>query len=184
MYQKQGQKQFTPIKEGDVLTIGKKDGKPIELKVIHTPGHTAGGICFLIGEKLLFTGDTLFVDSIGRPDLRDKAEEFASMLYNTLHNKIFNMHNKQDIIIFPAHTDKIINRDEMLSDKLDNIQKKLVILDLDKKDFVRKVSSISMPTPPQFKEIILMNKGEKTITSGREGIQELEMGPNRCSISI
>ena len=185
MYQKQGQKQFTPVKEGDVLTIniGKKDGKPIELKVIHTPGHTAGGICFLIGEKLLFTGDTLFVDSIGRPDLRDKAEEFASMLYNTLHNKIFNMHNKQDIIIFPAHTDKIINRDEMLSDKLDNIQKKLVILDLDKKDFVRKVSSISMPTPPQFKEIILMNKGEKTITSV-EGIHELEMGPNRCSISI
>jgi glyoxylase-like metal-dependent hydrolase (beta-lactamase superfamily II)/rhodanese-related sulfurtransferase len=183
IYQKQGQKQFTPIKEGDVLTIGRKDGKLIELKVIHTPGHTAGGICFLIGEKLLFTGDTLFVDSIGRPDLRDKVEEFASMLYNTLHNKIFNIHNKKDIIIFPAHTDKIINRDEMLSDNLDNIQKKLVILDLDKKDFVRKVSSISMPTPPQFKEIILMNKGEKIITS-LEGIQELEMGPNRCSISI
>ncbi len=183
VYQKQGQKQFTPIKEGDVLTIGKKDGKPIELKVIHTPGHTAGGICFLIGEKLLFTGDTLFVDSIGRPDLRDKVEEFASMLYNTLHNKIFNIHNKKDIIIFPAHTDKIINRDEMVSDNLDNIQKKLVILDLDKIDFVRKISSINMPTPSQFKEIILMNKGEKTITS-LEGIQELEMGPNRCSISI
>ena len=143
MCQKQGQKQFIPIKEGeDVLTIGKKDGKQIELKVIHTPGHTAGGICFLIGEKLLFTGDTLFVDSIGRPDLRYKAEEFASMLYNTLHNKIFNMHNKQDILPhFQSHTDKIINRDEMLSDKLDNIQKKLIILDLDKKDFVRKVSS-------------------------------------------
>lgn len=184
-YQKQGQKQFTPLKEGDVLTIDirKKDGKPIELKVIHTPGHTAGGICFLIGKKLLFTGDTLFVDSIGRPDLRDKADELASMLYNTLHNKIFNMHNKQDIIIFPAHTDKIINKDEMLSDKLDNIQKKLVILDLDKKDFVRKVSSIVMPTPPQFKEIILMNKGGKAFTSV-QGIQELEMGPNRCSISI
>ena len=184
-YQKQGQKQFTLLKEGDVITIDirKKDGKPIELKVIHTPGHTAGGICFLIGKKLLFTGDTLFVDSIGRPDLRDKADEFASMLYNTLHNKIFNMHNKQDIIIFPAHTDKIINKDEMLSDKLDNIQKKLVIFDLDKKDFVRKVSSIVMPTPPQFKEIILMNKGEKAFTSV-QGIQELEMGPNRCSISI
>jgi glyoxylase-like metal-dependent hydrolase (beta-lactamase superfamily II) len=166
-----------------VLTIGKKDYKPIDLKVIYTPGHTIGGICFLIGEKLLFTGDTLFVDSIGRPDLRDKAEEFASILYNILHNKIFNMHNKQDIIIFPAPTDKIINRDEILSDKLDNLQKKLVILDLDKKDFVRKVSSISMPTPPQIKEIILMNKGEKTITTLEE-IQELEMGPNRCNISI
>jgi glyoxylase-like metal-dependent hydrolase (beta-lactamase superfamily II) len=155
----------------------------MQLKVIHTPGHTAGGLCFLIGEKLLFTGDTLFVEGIGRPDLRDKAEEFASLLYNTLHNKIFNMQNKQDIIIFPAHTDKIVDKDEIISANLDNIQTKTGMLNLDKKDFVRKVSSIIMPTPPQFKEIILMNKGETTITSVQE-IQELEMGPNRCSISI
>jgi glyoxylase-like metal-dependent hydrolase (beta-lactamase superfamily II)/rhodanese-related sulfurtransferase len=182
-YQKLGQKQFISLQEGDILNIDNIDSKPIELKVIHTPGHTAGGICFLIGEKLLFTGDTLFVDGIGRPDLRDKAEEFASLLYNTLHSKIFNMQNKKDIIIFPAHTDKILDKDKTISDNLDNIQKKLLILKLDKKDFVRKVSSIIMPTPPQFKEIILMNKGEKTTTSVQE-IEELEMGPNRCSISI
>ncbi|MGH9981000.1 MAG: rhodanese-like domain-containing protein [Nitrososphaeraceae archaeon] len=182
-YQKLGQKQIISLEEGDLLNIDNIDGKPIELRVIHTPGHTAGGICFLIGEKLLFTGDTLFVDGIGRPDLRDKAEEFASLLYNTLHSKIFNMQNKKDIIIFPAHTDKILDKDKIISDNLDNIQKKLLILNLDKKDFVRKVSSIIMPTPPQFKEIILMNKGEKTTTSVQE-IEELEMGPNRCSISI
>ena len=182
-YQKQGQKQFISLKEGDILTIENIDVKPIELKAIHTPGHTVGGVCLLIGERLLFTGDTLFVDGIGRPHLRDKAEEFASLLYNTLHNKVFNVQNKQDIIIFSAHTDKIIYKDEIVSDNLDNIQKKLLILNLDKKDFVRKVSSIIMPTPPQFKEIILMNKGEKTTTSVQE-IQELEMGPNRCSISI
>jgi glyoxylase-like metal-dependent hydrolase (beta-lactamase superfamily II)/rhodanese-related sulfurtransferase len=182
-YQKLGQKQIISLEEGDILNIDNIDGKPIELRVIHTPGHTAGGICFLIGEKLLFTGDTLFVDGIGRPDLRDKAEEFASLLYNTLHSKIFNMQNKKDIIIFPAHTDKILDKDKIISDNLDNIQKKLLILNLDKKDFVRKVSSIIMPTPPQFKEIILMNKGEKTTASVQE-IEELEMGPNRCSISI
>jgi glyoxylase-like metal-dependent hydrolase (beta-lactamase superfamily II)/rhodanese-related sulfurtransferase len=182
-YQKLGQKQFISLQEGDILNIDNIDGKPIELKVIYTPGHTAGGICFLIGEKLLFTGDTLFVDGIGRPDLRDKAEEFASLLYNTLHSKIFNMQNKKDIIIFPAHTDKILDKDKIISDNLDNIQKKLLILKLDKKDFVRKVSSIIMPTPPQFKEFILMNKGEKTITSVQE-IEELEMSTNRCSISI
>jgi glyoxylase-like metal-dependent hydrolase (beta-lactamase superfamily II)/rhodanese-related sulfurtransferase len=182
-HQKQGQKHFILLKEGDISTIEKIDGKPIEIKAIHTPGHTPGGLCFLIGEKLLFTGDTLFVDGIGRPDLRDKAEEFASLIYNTLHNKIFNIQNKQGIIIFPGHTDKIIDEEEILSDNLDNIQKKLVILNLDKKDFVRKISSIIMPTPSQYKEIILMNKGDKTITSVQE-LQELEMGPNRCSISI
>ncbi|MGH9982311.1 MAG: rhodanese-like domain-containing protein [Nitrososphaeraceae archaeon] len=182
-YQKHGKKQSISLKEGDISPVENiEDGKPIELKVIHTPGHTAGGLCFLIGEKLLFTGDTLFVDGIGRPDLRDKAEEFASLLYNTLHNKIFNMQNKQDRIIFPGHTNKIIDKNEIVSDNLDNIQKKLLILNLDKKDFVRKISSIIMPTPPQFKEIILMNKGEKT-PSPVQDIQELEMGPNRCSIS-
>lgn len=93
------------------------------------------------------------------------------------------MQNKQDIIIFPAHTDKIVDKDEIISANLDNIQTKTGMLNLDKKDFVIKVSSLIMPTPPQFKEIILMNKGEKTITSVQE-IQELEMGPNRCSISI
>jgi glyoxylase-like metal-dependent hydrolase (beta-lactamase superfamily II) len=137
----------------------------------------------LIGEKLLFTDDTLFVNSIGIPDLRDKDEEFSSLLYQTVHSKIFNMQNKQDIIIFPGHTDKIINKDDMVSDNLDNILKKIGILNLDKKDFVRKVSSIIMATPPQSKEIILMNKGEKFPPSVQE-IQELKMGPNRCSISV
>jgi glyoxylase-like metal-dependent hydrolase (beta-lactamase superfamily II) len=182
-YQKQGQKHFISLKEGDISTREKIDGKSLEIKVIHTPGHTLGGLCLLIGGKLLFTGDTLFVDGVGRPDLRDKAEEFASLLYNTLHNKIFNMQNKQDIIIFPGHTDKIIDEEEILSEDLDNIQKKLIILNLDKKDFVRKISSIIMPTPSQYKEIILINKGDKTLTSLQE-LQELEMGPNRCSISI
>jgi glyoxylase-like metal-dependent hydrolase (beta-lactamase superfamily II)/rhodanese-related sulfurtransferase len=182
-YQKQGQKHFISLKEGDISTGEKIDGKPLEIKVIHTPGHTSGGICLLICGKLLFTGDTLFVDGVGRPDLRDKAEEFASLLYNTLHNKIFNMQNKQDIIVFPGHTDKIIDEEEILSEDLDNIQKKLVILNLDRKDFVRKISSIIMPTPSQYKEIILMNKGDKKLPPLQE-LQELEMGPNRCSISI
>jgi len=181
-YQKYDQKQFISLKDGDIINI-EKDVKTIELKVIHAAGHTAGGLCFLIGEKLLFTGDTLFVDGIGRPDLRDKAEEFSSFLYETLHNKIFNMQNKHDIIFFPGHMNKIINKDEMASDNLDNILKKIGILNLDKKDFVRKVSSIIMATPPQFKEIILINKGEKSPPSVQE-IQELEMGPNRCSISV
>ena len=84
-------------------------------------------------KKLLVISDTLFVDGIGRPNLRDKAEEFASLLYNTLHNKIFNMQNKQDIIIFPGHTDKIVDKEEIISANLDNIQKKIGMLNLDRK---------------------------------------------------
>ena len=68
-----------PLQDGDVHKIGN-----IELQVIHTPGHTMGGISLLLGGKILFSGDTLFTNGVGRPDLRDKAPEFASSIVPTL----------------------------------------------------------------------------------------------------
>ena len=80
--QNQLHKQFRSLKETNI-TIREKTDKSIELQVMYTPGYTAGGLSFLVGEKLLFTGDTLFVDGIGRPDLRDKAEEFCLRLLSS-----------------------------------------------------------------------------------------------------
>ena len=102
------------IKDGDIIDVGK-----IKIKALYTPGHTNGSISFLVDgimrminnnnnnktiANCLFTGDTLFITGIGRPDLRDKAKEFASILYDTLHNKLFNL--SKDVIVFPAHFDK------------------------------------------------------------------------------
>ena len=75
-----------PLQNGDVHKIGN-----IDLQVIHTPGHTMGSISILLGGKILFTGDTLFTNGVGRPDLRDKAPDFAAALYDSLHNKILNI---------------------------------------------------------------------------------------------
>jgi glyoxylase-like metal-dependent hydrolase (beta-lactamase superfamily II) len=169
------------LQEGDIYNVGSKENEII-LKVIHTPGHTEGGISFLVGNKLLFTGDTLFVDNIGRPDLRDKAEEFATMLYNTLHNKIFSLSNKEEILVFPAHIDKNVREEEIVTATLADIEKRSKYLNLKKDEFVKRMTSVIMPTPPQYKEIIDMNKGEKPLLLISE-IQDLEMGPNRCSIS-
>ena len=84
-------------KDGDIISVGK-----IKLKAIHTPGHTLGSISFLIegdvnsvdGQekftRLLFTGDTLFINGVGRPDLRDKAKRILRELHDTLHQKIIN----------------------------------------------------------------------------------------------
>ena len=81
----QHQSSFTieKLQDGDTFNIGS-----ISLKVIHTPGHTPGSLTINVGDKLLFTGDTLFVDSIGRPNLRDKAAEFAEnfVQYDTKKN--------------------------------------------------------------------------------------------------
>ena len=95
------------LHDGDTNNIGV-----VSLKVIHTPGHTPGSLSFIIENKLLFAGDTIFVDSIGRPDLRDKAEEFAENLYNTIQQKIMKL--PDDIVILPAHFEKDVKAEEIL----------------------------------------------------------------------
>ncbi len=80
------------LKEGDYITIGE-----FKLKVLHTPGHTDGSIC-LQGDDFIFTGDTLFFDSIGRTDLPGGSEEkiFASL-------KRLSSLLKEDMLIYPGH---------------------------------------------------------------------------------
>ncbi len=95
--------------------IGVVDGEEIEVgslrvKVLETPGHTPEGICYLVTDttqsktpKMVFTGDTLFVGSVGRPDLfgEDKAKELASQLFDSLQNKIFNL--PDEVEVYPGH---------------------------------------------------------------------------------
>lgn len=193
-----GAKGDKQIKDGDTIKIDN-----ISIKAIHTPGHTLGSISFLIDDfpsalktdiyydnnkenktysKLLFTGDTLFVNGIGRPDLRDKAKEFASQLFDTLHNKLLDL-NGDNVVVFPAHFDKDIQSTQIISSTLQEIKKRgNEFLNLDRQEFVEKVSSMVMPTPSNYKEIIAINAGIKPVPLAND-IYELEIGPNRCSIS-
>lgn len=94
-------------KDGELLSLGK-----IKIKVIHTPGHTMESTCFLLidehgKEKALFSGDTLFIGDVGRPDLAQKVKAdltediLAGHLYDSLRNKIMPL--SDDIIVYPAH---------------------------------------------------------------------------------
>ncbi len=92
-------------KDEEVFSIGK-----IKLKVLHTPGHTLESSCYLLidengKEYAVFTGDTLFVGDVGRPDLAIKSDltidDLAGMLYNSLNSKIKTL--ADDVIIYPAH---------------------------------------------------------------------------------
>ncbi len=165
--------------DGDIQKIGY-----IPFKVIHTPGHTHGSLSFIIQDKLLFTGDTLFVDGIGRSDLREDAEKFAENLYYTIQQKIMKL--PDDILIFPAHFDRDIKADKMLVSTLGEVKKKSQFLgsNMTKEEFVKRTSSKVMATPANYREIISINKGERAIQSSLSEVLELEMGPNRCSISI
>jgi glyoxylase-like metal-dependent hydrolase (beta-lactamase superfamily II) len=93
-------------KDGEVLTVGK-----VSFELIHTPGHTLESSCFLLKDEegkdvAIFTGDTLFIGDVGRPDLAQKAanmtqEELAGLLYDSLRNRIMPL--PDDIIVYPAH---------------------------------------------------------------------------------
>lgn len=89
---------YTPVQEGDTYTFSQ--GGP-EVKVFHTPGHTMGHKSYMIDNKYLLTGDTLFISSVGRPDLGGKVEEWAKVLFNTLKTKIGEM--DENLMVMPAH---------------------------------------------------------------------------------
>ena len=91
-------------KDGEIFSLGK-----LLLEVIHTPGHTLESSCFLLKDEnakahAIFTGDTLFVGDVGRPDLSSgnmSKEELAAIMYDTIQNKIMPL--ADDIIVYPAH---------------------------------------------------------------------------------
>lgn len=166
--------EHTAVNDGDKIQIGDK-----ELKVIHTPGHTAGSMTYIVDEKYVFSGDILFVEGIGRPDLRDNAEEFAKNLFDTLHNKLLKLSN--EVKIFPTHHgDGVSPDDNGIFYTTVEKAKKLPLLDLARDDFVNKVVGITTPRPMNYSMIINVNKGTMPII--QDQVPDLEMGPNRCSI--
>ncbi len=91
-------------KDGETFSIGD-----ITIEAIHTPGHTIESTCYLLKDKdqkphCIFTGDTLFVGDVGRPDLSSgdmTTEELASVMFDTIHNKILPL--PDDLVVYPAH---------------------------------------------------------------------------------
>ncbi|MEO6289764.1 MAG: MBL fold metallo-hydrolase [Ginsengibacter sp.] len=90
--------------DGEIFRVGR-----ISIEVMHTPGHTIESTCYLLKDEknkqvAVFTGDTLLVNEVGRPDLSSgnlSKEELASMMYDSLHNKILPLGD--DVIVYPAH---------------------------------------------------------------------------------
>lgn len=160
------------VGDSDEVSFGKT-----KLRVIHTPGHTPGSLSYVVDEKYVFTGDILFVESIGRPDLRDNAEEFTEDLHNTLHDKLLKL--SDDTMVFPTHHGDVEPRDDAFYSTIQQA-KKLPWLDIPKQEFIKKVVAITRPRPMNYRKIITVNKGELELMHSQ--IPDLEIGPNRCAI--
>jgi len=161
------------VEDNDIIPFGKS-----KLKVIHTPGHTPGSLSYVVDDKYVFTGDILFVESIGRPDLRDEAEEFTEQLYNTLHEKILNL--PDETLVFPTHHGENAEATNGVFYATIGKSKKLPWLDIPKQEFIKKVVAITRPRPMNYRKIIAVNKGELELINSE--IPDLEIGPNRCAV--
>lgn len=164
---------FYAAKDGEELKVGK-----VSIKVIHTPGHTMESTCYLLKDEqgkevALFSGDTLFIGDVGRPDLAQKVKAeltqdmLAGHLFDSLRNKIMPL--ADDIIVYPAHGAGSAcgkNMAKETSDTLGHQKQTNYALrpDMTKEAFIREVTTGLVTPPAYFPLNVLMNiKGYESI---------------------
>ncbi len=170
-------------KDNQVFSIGK-----IKLKVLHTPGHTMESSCYLLidengKEHAVFTGDTLFVGDVGRPDLAIKSnvtvDDLAGMMYDSLNSKIKVL--ADEVIVYPAHgagssCGKNIGKETFSTI---GIQKKMnyALQPMSKQEFVKAVTDGLSAAPNYFAMDALLNK------QGYENIDQV-LSKNTKALSV
>jgi glyoxylase-like metal-dependent hydrolase (beta-lactamase superfamily II) len=167
---------FSPVLDGQRVELGEA-----RLTALLTPGHTAESTCYLLNDEVLFTGDTLFLAGVGRPDLEataDGARLRAEQLHASLQ-KIVTL--PAETLILPGHVSQPVPFDGIpLHARLDEVSKRVQSLQLTMSDFVTWILGRIPPTPPNHHRIIQLNEqglwpeGDPT---------DLEAGANRCAVS-
>lgn len=169
---------YEQLEEGKVVTVGNTK---IEIQPVYSPGHTIGSTSFIIDNRYLLTGDILFVESIGRPDLAGKAEDWVGDLYTTLHDRYKSL--PDELIVLPAHFGKITELGEggAVSARLGDLYERNPGLQITAEaDFRRMVTENLPQHPNSYQEIRQTNMGK--IHPDEEQQREMEIGPNRCAV--
>jgi glyoxylase-like metal-dependent hydrolase (beta-lactamase superfamily II)/rhodanese-related sulfurtransferase len=152
-------------KDNEELPLGN-----VKIRVLHTPGHTMESSTFLLldengKEYAIFTGDTLFLGDVGRPDLAVKTdltkEQLASYLYDSLRNKIMTL--PDDVIVYPGHGAGSACGKNMMKETVDTLGNQKIInyalrKDMTREEFIEAVLEGQTPPPAYFPKNAMMNK--------------------------
>jgi len=175
--------EYEPLADGAVVEVGD-----VEIEALHTPGHTSEMMNYLVDGELLLTGDTLFVDSVGRTELQfgeDDASRGAELLYDSLHETILDL--PDDTTILPGHL--TVTNDgryengspgEPLEARLGDLRDELDFLGLGREAFLERLTEDAPEKPPNYETVIAINTGKETVDDEGEAT-ELELGPNNCA---
>ena len=161
--------------DGEVFPLGE-----ITITVLHTPGHTLESVCYLLKDKngkdyALFSGDTLFLGDVGRPDLAQKAtnmtqEQLAGILFDSLRNKVMTL--ADDVIVYPAHGAGSACGKNLSKETVGTIgdQKKTnyaLRANMTKDEFIKEVTDGLLPPPSYFPSNVKLNK------EGYENVEDI-----------
>jgi len=169
---------YTPLTDGLNVKIG---ASKIDVSALYSPGHTIGSTSFIIDNQFLLTGDILFIDSIGRPDLAGLAEDWVGDLRETLYSRYREL--AEDLLVLPAHFMIIdeLNEDGTVARRLGDLYKENHGLNIeDEEEFRRTVTDNLPPQPNAYEQIRQVNMGK--INPDNDEQIEMEIGPNRCAV--
>jgi glyoxylase-like metal-dependent hydrolase (beta-lactamase superfamily II)/rhodanese-related sulfurtransferase len=172
---------FTPVRDGDVIAIG--DAK---LSAMRTPGHTFESTCFRLEQAngkggALFTGDTLFLTSVGRPDLKASDESETRTRAEALHASLQRVLALDPAtLILPGHTSQPIAFDgKALAAPLAQVRRDAAMLALDAHTFVETILPRIPANPPNHQQIVTLNEAGEWPAGDPT---DLEAGANRCAV--
>lgn len=147
-----------PVQDGDVMRLGST-----RLQFIHTPGHTNDHVCILVNDSKLLTGDTLLIGDVGVIDLGGDQRKNSDMLYESLHNKLLKLDD--NVEVFPTHIGAAhhigsTSRSSTLGgEKAGNPALRL----RNKDEFFKYMTEDWPPKPPDYQNIIRLNRGQISI---------------------
>jgi glyoxylase-like metal-dependent hydrolase (beta-lactamase superfamily II)/rhodanese-related sulfurtransferase len=164
------------VTDGDTVRIGA-----ISLKVLSTPGHTAESTTYLIPDVGIFTGDTLFLAGVGRPDLH-AAEQESEARSRLLYSSLLRLTSLDPrLLVFPGHTSQPVPFDGiLLTAPIGEVSARLSNWLSSEEEFVHRILAGIPPTPPNY---VVISEANESGDWPDSDSTDLEAGANRCAVS-
>jgi glyoxylase-like metal-dependent hydrolase (beta-lactamase superfamily II)/rhodanese-related sulfurtransferase len=174
--------EYDPVAPNDTVDVGE-----VTIKGIHTPGHTTGSTSWLVEDEALMTGDTLFVESVGRTELQFEggdAENASAVLYDTLQKL---MAEPDTVKVLPAHFNVTddgryvgVTPGLPMTATVGHVRTHNEMVRMEREEYVAAAFENIPEKPPNYEEVIATNEGKREL-AGEAEADELELGPNRCA---
>jgi glyoxylase-like metal-dependent hydrolase (beta-lactamase superfamily II) len=176
--QQRVQRPHAALKDGDELRIGSTT-----IRALRTPGHTHESTCYLLDEVAVCSGDTLFLNTVGRPDLAaagaEEPAQRATALYRSLHDRLLPL--RGDLLVLPGHSSAALAFDgDLFTAALSDVRAAVKLAALSEAEFVTTILGRIPPTPANHLQIVRINEGKEHMPIDP---LSLEAGGNRCAIS-